>query len=417
MPKINISRQTPPILGDGVYWKNITYISDMDFTLQLANWIANFVMPQRAMHLVMTADGYNDIIDYIHRAPVDMALPGPRDGRTWRVDVDFMWGKTYDGQWWVRGIGLSIHDSVENISEVKRQEEIERIRDRYEQRALLAGPPPRVLWFPIEKYSQDHDQDGIHGKHIMQMLVEKVVDAVVPLARMPTNPIGPNPDDPWSILAATLTAGASAATGQIITALKDIEPEVGEALDNASIAMTGVAGLEKQLREFAPLEGVVDLIEIGLEVLDLAGPFGPMVGILVGSFIDIAIANQAGPVSRVRSQYYAFYVGGLVHELAKSTRVRPRRKGEWLMYQFGEKQARRLGGPQRYQLQLALMTYAFGRPIGEWSLHPMFSFAGSDKPIFPDDYIRYWSPDILERALMIKLCQPDFLYRNPGASE
>lgn len=412
MTRIKISHEHPPVLGDGRYWKDIPYVSDSDFTIKLTNWIATFITAKRAMHLVMTADGYQEILNYIHGAPVNLALPGP-GGRVWRVYVDFRWGMTHDDHWWVQGIGLTIHDSADNIAEFKQQAEVQRLRDQAEERVLFAGPPPRKAYFPIERYGAGFKGDKENGKKHFEELVDQVTRVVIPLASMPTNPIGPDPNNPRSILISTLTLGVGAATGQIISAMKTLGVEAAEALEAAKQTVDAEEAVIAGAREHRLLEPIVDLISIGLEVADMVGPFGPLVTALVGGFIEIAIANQAGPVSRVRSHMYACFVGGVVEELVMSTRVKVRRKGDIVLFDYGKKCVRRLGGPQRYNLQLALMTYAFGQPIGEWSLHPMFE----DKPKFPDDYIRYWSPDILERALMTRLCQPDYLYRNLEGSE
>jgi hypothetical protein len=131
-----------------------------------------------------------------------------------------------------------------------------------------------------------------------------------------------------------------------------------------------------------------------------------MASLIIGSFIEIAIANQAGPVTRVRSHMYVCYVGGVINELVHETSIKLTRAGDSVMYDLGAKQARRISPEQRYNLQLALMEYALRHPIGEWNLNPMYS----DKPPFPDAYLRYWSPGMLERALLVQLCKAKYLY-------
>lgn len=39
MGKISVSKQSPPILGHGVYYKDIPYKNEADFVVEITNWI------------------------------------------------------------------------------------------------------------------------------------------------------------------------------------------------------------------------------------------------------------------------------------------------------------------------------------------------------------------------------------------
>jgi hypothetical protein len=132
-----------------------------------------------------------------------------------------------------------------------------------------------------------------------------------------------------------------------------------------------------------------------------------MVGIILGSFMSIVIANQAGAVSRVRSHLYVCYVAGVMKEVVNSDTFKPTREGDTVFYELGRKRARKISPERRYDLQLALMEYALRQPIGEWNLNPMYR----DKPPFPDAYLRYWSQGMVERSLLVQLCKPAYLYK------
>jgi|GEM_PF-1300088 len=402
MGKITVSRQPPPQLGNGIYYKDIPYRSRREFAEEIVNWIAGFVSRSRATHLVVSASGFEDIMRHIEHAPTTMAVPGAGAARVWRVHVEFFWGRTPDRQWWVRGIGLHIKDSMNNIMVADKRAERERLEDEYERRNLKAAPSARKLWFEVEKYSADFDHDLINGKQIVQILIDKVYEVAKEVAKMPVNPIGPDPNDPMSILTETFKAGVGATIG----ALKELGVTARHGFEVAHQGAELGDKVYGRFKDGDAIKGVVDLIEIGLSLSSVAGPFAPMVSAIIGSFIEIGIANMAGPVTRVRSHMYVCYVGGVLNEIIHQTAIKPTRPGDEVMFKFGAKQAARIGPAQRYNLQLALMTYAFKNPVGEWNLNAM-----NPNPTFPDDYLRYWSPAMLERSLLVQLCKAKYLYK------
>jgi hypothetical protein len=425
MGSIKVSHQQPPKLGNGIYYKDIPYLNEQQFVLAVTDWIGGYVSRHRAMHMVVQASGFQEVLKYIQHAPVSMNIAaGPRK---WRVHVEFFWGRTADKQWWVTDLGFHINDTVNNIKTANQAIERERLRDIYEEKHAKAGIPARKACFEVETFSNDFDHDLDNGRKITEILIEKAYEVAKELAKMPTNPIGPDPDNPWSILGATVGAVLGVGAGEAMGALEREGANVarnlaGEPMKHALIALgyaprevyevakTAIELGDRVRGRVADNSGVAalaDLVEIGMGLSKIAGPFAPMASIIIGSFIEIANANQAGPVTRVRSHMYVCYVGGIVKELTNETSVKLTRPGDKIFFEYGQKRARKIAREQRYNLQLALMEYALRHPVGEWNLNPMYR----EKPPFPDAYIRYWSPGMLEQALLVQLCKPDYLYR------
>ena len=153
---------------------------------------------------------------------------------------------------------------------------------------------------------------------------------------------------------------------------------------------------------------LADLVEFGLSLSNVAGPFAPFASLIIGSFIEILNSNEAAHVSRVRSHLYACYAAGFVDGLIYESNTKLTRPGDEIFYKLGKKRASKFQAEPRYNIQVAMMEYIMRQPTGEWSLNPMF--AGS--PPFPSAYIRYWSADMLKRAIMVKLCRPKYLYKS-----
>jgi hypothetical protein len=427
MGQITVSRQQPPRLGNGVYYKDIPFQSEMQFAIDLTNWVASFVGQRRAMHLVVHASGYEEILQHIKNATTSMNLSA-KGGRIWRVHVDFFWDRTANKRWLVSGLGLHIQDSSENISAAQLSATRDRLRDKAEERQALAGIPARKAYFEIEKYSNDFDGDLGKGKRAFQVLVDEAYEVGKEIAKMPINPIGPDPNDPKSILWATAGAIIGVGTGEVIGGLQRAGADVARNAATGEVMKHTLEVLGYEAREIydvtqkaielgdkvkgrvidnSGVAALADLIEIGLSLSKFAGPFAPFASIIIGSFIEILNSNQAGHVSRVRSHMYACYAAGFVDGLIYESTTKLDRPGDEVFYKLGQKRASKFRPEPRYNVQIAMMEYVLRQPLGEWNLNPMF--AGS--PPFPSAYIRYWSPEMLKRAIMLKLCRPKYLYR------
>lgn len=403
MVQIAVSRQQPPKLGNGVYYKDLKFKDQASFIRELTEWVGGFVTRYRAANLVMEAAGLEDVIHHIKHAPISMQL----GGKIWRVYIDFYWGRTNKQQWWVNGVGFTIVDTAKNISEAQVAAMKERVRDKAEMRQALAGIPERKAYFELERFSSDFDGDLAKGKRAFQVLVDEAYEVGKSIAKIPANPIGPDPDDPWSILMATAGAVVGVGTGEVIGALGDLGYTAREVFEVSQKAVELGDKVRGRIVDNSGVAALADLVEIGLSLSAVAGPFAPFASIIIGSFIEVLNANQAGHVSRIRSHMYACYAAGFVDTLIASSNTKLERPGDHVFYTLGAKRASRFGPEPRYNVQLAMMEYVMRQPLGEWNLNPMFS----GTPPFPAAYIRYWSPDMLKRALMLKLCRPKYLYK------
>ena len=425
MGQISVSRQQPPKLGNGVYHKDFEFRDQATFIRELTDWIGAFVTRFRAGNLIMEAAGLDDVINHMKHAPVSMAL----GGKTWKVYVEFFWGRTPKQQWWVTGVGFHIHDSLQNIAAAQLSQTRERLREKYEERQALAGIPARKAYFEIERFSSDFDGDLAKGKRAFGVLVDEAYEVGKEIAKMPTNPIGPDPNDPKSILWATAGAIIGVGTGEVIGGLQRAGSTVARNAATGEVMKHSLQALGYEAREIFDatqkaielgdkvkgrvidnnaVAALADLVEIGLSLSKFAGPFAPFASIIIGSFIEILNANQAGHVSRVRSHMYACYAAGFVDGLIYESTTKLDRPGDEVFYKLGQKRASKFGAEPKYNVQLAMMEYVMRQPLGEWNLNPMFTGA----PPFPSAYIRYWSPDMLKRAIMLKLCRPKYLYKD-----
>lgn len=412
MGKIQVSQRKPPRLGNGIYEKEIPYKDERQFVLELTDWVKTFVTSKRAMHLVMQAPSLADILAHIQHAPATMAIPGP-EGRLWRVYISFEWGQTSSKQWWVSGVDFAIRDSEASIAVAQHKIKVEKLKEKAEERAARRGPSTRVLYFEAEKHSKDFGRDVEYGRNRVNDMISEVYGIVKELAKMPTNPIGPDPDDGQAILVETLKGLGGAGTGGTVDALEMLGYEAGKVYQIAKKAaeagdkVSGHVKTAARGEDFNKVGALVDLIDIGI-MLKGGSPLTALGGVLLGSMLDIAIANQAGPISKVRCHMYACFVGGFMSEVVNSTSVKPERDGDNVFYDYGKRKGRNLTSDSRYYVQLALMHYGLTHPRPGWNLNAMFP---DSEPVFPADYIRYWSESFVEDTFLMKFCKPDFLYR------
>ncbi|MDI1241320.1 MAG: hypothetical protein PSX80_05305 [bacterium] len=425
MVQIAVSRQQPPVLGNGVYYKDLKFRDQATFIRELTDWVGGFVSRHRAANLIMEAGGIDEVIQHMKHAPTSLNL----QGKTWRVYVDFYWGRTAKMQWWVSGVSFYIVDTTRNISQAQLSATRERLREKAELRQAMAGIPARKAYFELEKFSSDFDGDLAKGKRAFQVLVDEAYEVGKEIAKMPANPIGPDPNDPKSILWATAGAIIGVGTGEVIGGLQRAGSTVARNAATGEVMKHSLQALGYEAREIFDatqkaielgdkvkgrmidnnaVAALADLVEIGLSLSKFAGPFAPFASVIIGSFIDFINANQAGPVSRIRSHMYACYAAGFVDGLISESTTKLDRPGDEVFYKLGQKRATKFQAEPRYNVQVAMMEYVLRQPMGEWSLNPMF--AGS--PPFPSAYIRYWSPDMLKRAIILKLCRPKYLYKD-----
>jgi hypothetical protein len=106
-----------PHLADRCFSRDIPISGRDQFEADLAEWMSECVTSRtvnpethrpwhREKELVQSADGIDEILDYVVQGPVPMALgDGPPK---YRVYADYDWGRLNNGQWFVRGVGFHI---------------------------------------------------------------------------------------------------------------------------------------------------------------------------------------------------------------------------------------------------------------------------------------------------------------------
>jgi hypothetical protein len=123
---------------------------------------------------------------------------------------------------------------------------------------------------------------------------------------------------------------------------------------------------------------------------------------ILGSYIEIVRANQAGDVAKVRGPLYRQYISGVVKVLTgRNTSLAPINAAQEYFFDLGQTRAKSLSTLQKYQLSLALLeSYRInaGRR-SDW---------GIDQPQQwnSEDYPRHWDnrvPERLNRGFINKL--------------
>jgi hypothetical protein len=86
--------------------------------------------------------------------------------------------------------------------------------------------------------------------------------------------------------------------------------------------------------------------------------------------------------------------------------AKPRTEAEKKYYRGGQNAVRKLvGGPLgQFNVQVALLHYAAENATGEWQFK-----LDPEEWIYPDDYIRKWSPQLLGRSMLTQLCKKEYL--------
>lgn len=118
---------------------------------------------------------------------------------------------------------------------------------------------------------------------------------------------------------------------------------------------------------------------------------------ILGSFVEIVRANQAGDIAKVRGPLYRQYISGVVKVLTdRNTSLAPINAAEEYFFDLGQTRAKSLSTLQKYQLALALLEsfrINAGRR-GDW---------GIDQPqqwsVTGGDYQRHWDNAVAGRLV------------------
>jgi hypothetical protein len=396
---MKIRNYKKPVLNAGCATRSMAISAKREeFERQLIDWIHGCVLSRtinpktgkpwrREVELVKSAPGVDEIFDYA-RSNTQMALE--KGQGLWTVRAHFYWGRLSDGQWWVRGVGFSIRDSAERIERTQRRQLRQDLEDKAAEEKVKQWPLARDLSFATEEHIDEFDEDVKAGYQLVKNnIIEKLAAAARKASSMPKNPFGQDFSDP------------SDTPKTILGKIADEVPGVG------FLKKTGqgwVSLFRGDIRD-----GVENLASAASEVLDKG--IDAATG-LAGAFFEAFTAHRAGEVSKIRSRAYKAYAAGLVSVLALAPdQGRPTEVFEARFYAMGQRAADGLNPTQRYQIQLALMHYASTHPINAgWSVGAIVNYE-KENWLFPDDYRKHWTPDILYGSLTTQLLVAKYQYK------
>lgn len=370
----------------------------------LAEWMSDVVQQtnnpfgtppiKRATQLVVHSTG----IDLILHAPTTLTL-GPGAGRR-RVFARFLWGRTWNGGWYIRGVAFSINLSQQGLKEAERAALKERLLDKNEEEyAKRYHPRPYV--FPAEDRVDSFADDLEKGNLIVGSFIERAYQHGREVAQLLENPITPLD---LAVDAAGLgVADAAVKGGARAAKLEQVYKGVDAAkkqLDTNRRAQEAVSG--KKTTGDAILETAVDMAGL----IPGAGPF---INSIAGLIFDAAIANQAGKVTRLRARAYTFLIAGFINEITNIDAGKPVSRIDTGYMSFGRRLAMQLNSTHRYQVQLALLHYASNHyTAGGWGGLVYMGYRKSEW-LFPDQYVVNWSPRLLAAALATQLHKIKYL--------
>ena len=114
---------------------------------------------------------------------------------------------------------------------------------------------------------------------------------------------------------------------------------------------------------------------------------------ILGSFIEIVRASQAGDITKVRGPLYRQYIFGVVKVLTgRNTSPAPINAAQKYFFDLGQTRAKSLTTLQKYQLSLALLE-SYRRDAGrrgDWGIDQAQQWSSGDYP-------RHWDTGVPER--------------------
>lgn len=400
-------KQSPPVAPGGqVDGFAVVYPCDLpssifakrfDFEFKLREWIARFVSPSRVLPLLSGAMADIDAIyKHVVNAPTPMALGAD----TRRIYAHFLYGLESRGGWWVREVGFSIKDTVENISAAKKALKREQLEDREMERSAKLPPPLWKVYFNANDGSGDFDADREAGYRLVDNILDVGHDRVKLAAPAMKNPVGPDMDSDRSILIET----GKAVVGAFVEGTGDIP---GEKYLAGFAAGDGAGKVYSNAKSGSGWQAAGDVADLGLALAG-AGPLAPLGATLVGSLYELIAANDAGRLTRVRTRLYWFYTCGLLKAVVGAHFDLPKATAEREIYNAGMRVGGALDPRSRYRLQVALLHYvATHNTTNSWS----FQNSVDHNWVFPIDYQRNWSPETLARAFVWQFGRRKYLLK------
>jgi len=332
---------------------------------RLLDWLQetlDYIGQDRAIHgvrpatyLVTKADGIDLLLNAGQYAPPTMQLDANGNGAGRTVYANFAWGVGPDGHWYIQHVkfGLSISDSDMNAMEKRALKE--RLFDKAE--AENARRPRYREWaFPAEQYVNAWENELEPGNKLVRSIDATVYGWARQVASLPENPFTP------------------------------YDIALGFIPDANRVNNWGHADVIGDL-----LPGASGLIKMFAAML-----------------CQVATANMAGEVARIRGRVYVCFTAGLVTgvTLVGGTTAPPN-KLDKEYYEKGLNMAHGLNDRSKFQLQLSLLNYSRTYYTDQFWEGWTYESRGihSDQWDFPAHWIAKWSPPRLGAALITQFWQ------------
>lgn len=138
----------------------------------------------------------------------------------------------------------------------------------------------------------------------------------------------------------------------------------------------------------------------GLSEIPVAGQF---VNTLAGMVFNIAVNNDVGRVTKIRSRAYIFFTAGYIQTLTTLNTADPKTNFDMKYFKLGTLIASLKSSPHNFQVQASLLHFASEHyTAGGWG---GLSYIGHPPAAwtFPDQYILNWSPELMGAALATQL--------------
>jgi hypothetical protein len=393
----------PPILQGGrfedgavVYEKELAFGNPSAFEASLAEWLGRYVSRASVAPLMANADGLREVTDYLMHAPTTMS------GRR-TIRLHLVWDKLSNGQWYVEGVGFSLRDSVRNIHVADQARIRERALDAAERDARQ-NIPDWKLYFDIGLVGPNWLQDVAQGEQLLAKQFEAAHEVVKKLEPVMKNPIGPDMDDDksilWELSKAIIGVGPP---GYLLDAFK-----AGDAADKVKSNYEAQSGFK----------AAGDIMDLGLS-LAIDNPVTGLASTILGSFLEIAIANDTARVAKARGRLYMDFVSGWLSKICPPAiydpKPPPRAKNseratyytDKLMVEFGAKQSASYSAREKFLVQLALLHFvATHNTENSWN----FQNRMEKNWKFPTHYTAFWSREILARAFIWQFFKGKYRY-------
>jgi hypothetical protein len=311
-----------------------------------------------------------------------------RIGGKCRVHMQIDWGRLPDGRWSATAIYLSVDRAEREAKIATRRIEKTRALERADTEFMNRRPDLRKVAYPAENSNPKFLDSYISaGQHKLDAVFKMVWNSAKKDAALPENPF----ENPLEDTASALKYGI----GKVI----DKAPG-GETFNTSKDAIVAVA--EDDVFTVAKL-GAEHFAKDALE--EAGAPFMDFFELTLGGMCDVAIAGQAGRVAKIRSHAYVYFTYGLLDAMVYVDSPRPRSPAELKYFRGGQNVVQKLiPANTAFNVQTALIHYAAVNPTGRFQ----FKLDAPDFT-FQDEYIRYWSPDLLGRSLLTQLCKAPYL--------